>query len=58
MTVSDNCSDSEYPSPASRKGPGNYCPNPDYQVYVSLIYMYIFLLGDWAVTHAVYFVNG
>ena len=45
MTVSDNCLDSANPSPARSKGPGNYCPNPDSQVHVSLIFV-LFICGD------------
>ena len=45
MTVSDNCLDSANPSPARSKGPGNYCPNPDSQVYVSLIFVLFSFVG-------------
>ena len=46
VTVSDNCLDSANPSPAKRKGPGNYCPNPDSQVYVSLIFVLFSFWGS------------
>ena len=36
-----NCLDSSNPSPTRKKGAGDYCPNPDSQVYVSLICVYI-----------------
>ena len=47
MTVGDNCLDAANPSPARRKGLGNYCPNPDSQVHVSLTYInFCFSDGD------------
>ena len=47
MTVGDNCSDAANPSPARKKGRGNYCPNPDSQVYVSLTYINFLFVIFW-----------
>ena len=44
--VDDNCLGPANPSPASRKGPGSYCPNPDSQVYVSLITVFCICWGQ------------